>query len=68
MNTQGMTTQKNEEDNPLTKPNINPYEYPVKDVPSRRVFSDVEREELKDIIKESLLDFWCRRNIWHKFL
>ena len=58
MNTQGMTSQKSEEDNPLTQPNINPYDYPVKDVPCRRVFTDVEREELKEIIKESLVEFF----------
>ncbi len=48
MNTQGMTA-KIEGDNPLTQSNLNPYDYPIKDVPKRTVFTDLERSELIDI-------------------
>ncbi len=48
MNTQGMTV-KIDGDNPLTQPNLNPYDYPIRDVPKRTVFTDQERSELIDI-------------------
>ena len=48
MNTQNMTIES-DVDNPLTQPNLNPYDYPIKDVPKRTVFTDLERAELIDI-------------------
>ena len=47
--------------NPMTVRNRSPYEYPIRDVPKRTAFTDQERSELKEIIKEALQEFHNHR-------
>ncbi len=56
MDTQGMAP-KESTGSPVTFPNppLDSWGPPV--FPKRRVFTDVEREELKDIIKEALSEY-----------
>jgi len=55
IDTQGQSIETSS--NPLTKANMDPYNYPIQDVPVRTVFTPKEREELKAIIKECLREF-----------
>ncbi len=55
INTQGLTAEAS--NSPLTRPNIDPFNYPIRDIPKRTIFTPEERMELKAIIKECLREF-----------
>tara|TARA_Y100001938_G_scaffold83179_1_gene114385 strand:+ start:613 stop:807 length:195 start_codon:yes stop_codon:yes gene_type:complete len=55
IDTQGQSIESSQ--SPLTKKDLNPYDYPINDAPVRTVFTPQEREELKAIIKECLREF-----------
>jgi len=55
MNTQALSTETS--NNPLTVPNKSPQTYAPKPTPVRNAFTDLEKEELKQIIKECLREF-----------
>ncbi len=61
IDTQGLTSPSSVINNPLTVPNLDPFNYPIRDVPVRTVFTDEERTELKEIIKEALHEFHNHR-------